>query len=291
MLRVVGESPSPIARRATFASQWDRRVADVEHHAALLRRPDLAPHAPVGAEHLLGVAVEDVRGDVTRVQLVEDLGERDGRVGDVHHETDAGQVGRLPRPPERLSRVGLVPLPCRAVGDADLDADDERPVLGRGPRRLLDLGEVDVRQLGHDPVDHEPGRADVQERVDTRPVGRDHVVAEPGERHPPGAPRVHHRGDAVGQRRLIGVAADIEAVVDVGVDVDQPRGHEGAGRVDHLGPLAGQRLRHGRHLAAAERDVPLRRDGLRGIDQRSAANDEVPARVRHARHSRGPSSA
>jgi transposase len=39
-------------------------VADVEHHAALLGRPHLAAHAPVGAEHVLGVAVQDVGGDV-----------------------------------------------------------------------------------------------------------------------------------------------------------------------------------------------------------------------------------
>jgi len=58
----------------------------------------------------------------------------------VHHQSDTGEIGRLPAAPQRLARVGLVPLPGRAVGDADLDAEDKAAILGRGARRLLDLG-------------------------------------------------------------------------------------------------------------------------------------------------------
>jgi len=139
-------------------------------------------------------------------------------------------------------------------------------------------GELDVRQLGHDSIDREPRRADVEEREDARLVGRDHVVAEPAQRHPPRAARIHHRSDAVGERGLVGVTTGGETVVDVRVDVDQPGRDERARRIDHLGGLARQRLRHRGHLATPEGHITSRRDRLRGIDQRATADEQVPGR-------------
>jgi hypothetical protein len=129
VLMVVGSSPSAMARRATLVSQWIEACPTSSNHAALLRRADGGADAPIGAEHLLSVAVEDVCRNVAIAEVVEDLIERDRRVGDVHHEPDAGQVGRLPSAPQRFARVGLVALPRRAVGDAHLDAEDEVAIL------------------------------------------------------------------------------------------------------------------------------------------------------------------
>src|SRR5439155_1378488 len=96
----------------------DRRVSHVQHDAALLRRSHGSANAAVGAEHLLGIAIEDVRGDVALAKVLEDLVERERRVRDVHHQSDTGEIGRLSPAPQPLARVGLVPLPGRAVGDA-----------------------------------------------------------------------------------------------------------------------------------------------------------------------------
>ena len=59
----------------------------------------------------------------------------------------------------------------------------------------------------------------MKERVDARPVGWHYVVPERGEGHPARGAPVHRGGDAVGERRLVGVAAGGEASVRVDVSV------------------------------------------------------------------------
>src|SRR3989442_1402278 len=118
-------------------------------------------------------------------------------------------------------------------------------------------------------------------REHARLGGRDHGVAKPPQRHPSRAARVDDRGDAVGERRLVGVTTGGEAVIDVRVDVDEPGRDQHPRGIDHLGGLARQRLRHRRDLAAPEGDVPSRRDRLRRIDQRAAADEQIPG-WRHA---------
>jgi hypothetical protein len=57
-----------------------------------------------------------------------------------------------------------------------------------------------------------------------------------------------------------------------------PRRDERAAGVDHVGGLIGEALAHRGHLTAVEGDVAPGRDLLGGIDQRPAADEQVPGR-------------
>ena len=114
------------------------------------------------------------------------------------------------------------------------------------------------------------------------PVGRldHHIVAEAVIVAGTGAARIHQRGAG----RAPGDEAGIDAergrlVVDVGVDVDEARGHDGAGDVAHLAG-AGIDARGDRGNAARfDRHIHGAIDAVARIDDAAAPEDEIVFRL------------
>ena len=73
-------------------------------------------------------------------------------------------------------------------------------------------------------------------------------------------------------------------MVDVGVDVDQPRRHDGPAYVLDLACLTSQAFAHGGDLAALDGDVENRVHAVALVEDAAALQDEIVA-LRGCRHS------
>ena len=203
-------------------------VRDVEQHAALARLPHRVEHLAVRADRRVRLGAVAVGEDVARPQHVDHVRIARRRMADMGHQRQADGLGRLERQFQRAQ--------AQVAGDDAADADlhpDDAVAIGldlfdaamhrqhRAQRRLADR---------HVLVEAEDaGERDVEEGED--PVGRvdHHIVAEAVIVAGAGAARIDQRraGRAAGDEA--GVDAERgRLVVDMGVDVDEPRRHDRA---------------------------------------------------------------
>ncbi len=191
-------------------------VADVEDHAALLRRQrgrqQLAVLHDVRA--LAGVvrrARVAVRQHVAGAQQVEQLRHQRaiGDAADVAHHLGrhARQLAGADRALQRLGAVAR----DHVLAHPHLDAEHDVGVLGDRPRGRLRLRIVDVEELRHRKAG-EPGDRDVHERVLARARGRHDEAPERREVVRAGIARRHHGRRALMGDELVGRDADRRAV-------------------------------------------------------------------------------
>ena len=166
--------------------------------------------------------------------LREQLGQRHPHVDHVHHQRQArGRPAASRARRHRRSRIGADHLIARA----QLDPGDHVAVRLGHAHALLDRGPADVLELADEPRDHALD-GDVEIGVDARPRLLDDEPAQPRERLRARGSDVDARRRAAPQQVAVGVDAVVgHAVVDVDVEVDQPRDDEQAAGLDALAPL------------------------------------------------------
>ena len=119
----------------------------------------LLPHDAVRA------AVIAVRDDVARLHMLDQVGQRDRRVGDVHHHRHAaGHLGRFARQLHRLGRI----FPDQPRAEAQLHADRQIGVFDDGARAALGIGVGKMRQLAAARRAGDADRRQVDERTNAR---------------------------------------------------------------------------------------------------------------------------
>jgi hypothetical protein len=208
-------------------------VPDVEPHAARSRSVRLRQDPAIVTEDARPGRGERVGQDVARTQAPQ--GRPDVRaLGDVGHQPDAGQIGRLEGGVEGRRHVGAAGF----APEADLDPDDDVPMLGRDGGRLARARVAQVLQLPDDRR-HEARRRHVDEGQDADRCGLDGVPPERAEVREAGRPGIDRGGHPATQ---VGhwVETVRTAVVPVAVQVDQPGGDQQACHVD-LSVVGGRR--------------------------------------------------
>ena len=222
-----------------------------------------------------------------RAEVAEESCGPEGADGVAFNVSTDRVVRGLARERQRLARI---PVRDGVALHPHLHAEQEPGVRADLGGRRLGVDQPQVAQLAADgaPV-RQPDGADVQQREQPHAMrGKDVVAHRPvvGDAR---APRVEARRHARGQAGVVGVdRAGGAAVIEVPVQIDQPRRHQPPGQVDdlggrpHLDPLG-----HGAHASVAEGDVACAVDALRGIEQRPAAQQQVVLRpcVSHRRQS------
>ena len=256
-------------------------VADVEMDTTLFRfqrrRQQLAILNDVGElAGDVGRPGVAMREDVAGSQQVKDLRHELRRLdaADMAHDLRAGarHLAGLDRAFERLDAM----LGDHVLRHAHLDAQRDVGVLRDGPRRRLDLREVDVVQL----ADREPGEAhvgDVHERVEPRagrrddkaPIGREVVRAR--------VAGGHGRRGSLERHELVGGNADGGAVRKrVRVQIDEAGRHQPPGGVDDSErPLGGNIGLHDLDQAVANADVTHTAQALAGVEDVATLDQQV----------------
>jgi hypothetical protein len=118
----------------------------------------------------------------------------------------------------------------RGADGTELDALHQGPVIGDHPDRLV---QVDVVACGDLRLIAEPGPGDMEEADDACSGAGDHVPREAAEGVAARAAGVHDCRDARPDAGQVGVdPVLVYAVVDVGVQVDQPGNDQLSGDVD-----------------------------------------------------------
>ncbi len=179
----------------------------------------------------------------------------------------AGQRGGGDGPAQRQKAV----LADDGPGLADLDAERDVLVLGHAAGGQLDVGVVDVQHLGHGKA----GQAvvgDVHEGEEARARLGHAQPAKGGEVVGAGVARADRRGGARQRHQLVGGQADGRAIgIDVGVQVDDPRRHQAAARIDHVPhAIGGDVGGDGGDAPVPDGDVARGGQILAGIDHLSA---------------------
>ena len=194
----------------------------------------------------------------------------------MRHHRPAQPVGGLDRDVERGHAVGTRGVPA----DADFHPDHDVAMVAAAQHRLLGVAHPDVQAFADHHVAREaedPGERDVQVGEDPRARALHHMPAETQEVAGPGAAGVDEGRGPAAPRQGVGIHPQGGAApVDMGVQVDQPRHHQAAGRVDQrLRVVDGQPRLDRRHLAAGEADIEEPVDPVSRIQHPTTAHHEI----------------
>ena len=136
-------------------------------------RSAAAPHFGtdfvVPVQHMLGVAVESVGGDVPGAEELQHLGQRNRRSADVDHHAAAGAVRRIPG---ALHRGAGVPVGYGVDMHPDLNAVEKAGVALDGAGGLVYVNDPHiVEPAAEDPVGRQTDGPDVQKGQQPGAVG------------------------------------------------------------------------------------------------------------------------
>ena len=253
-------------------------VRRVQEHAALLRLHNLRHHSAVLADDAPRIAAEQMRYDVPRLQQRQQfprergsaLAARKRPIADMHHQSHAALGRRLLSQSHHLYAHSRHAWPYRPY----LDALYQRLVFADNPNRLFNINIFPPRCIRL--VAQSRARY-VQHAKYAGCGARDNIARESAECVRPRAARVHQRGNAGADARQVGIdAVLVHALIHMRMQINQPRRYHASARVNH--PPRARRIyvrRYLRHNAPRNRNIHLRVDALRGINNPPAFQQQV----------------
>ena len=258
------------------------RVPHVQHNPAFSCLAHPFAYPPVAVQHVVRIAVEDVRGNVPRMHVLKQMCQRHRRAADVHHHPRLCGVGYLARHLEGGQSVGLARGP---VVDAHLHAQCLLRIFANALNGLVGLGESEILQFTDTRRERcQSGCAQVHKGIQPGTRIAHDVIAEGRVVAPPGTAGIHRRGHPRRQAGHIGIhRTRPPAVVEMPVDIQEARRNQMAPHVNHLGGLTHRNIRlDGRHPALPEGHVTALPQVLRGVENVAVLEEQI-VRLSHVR--------
>src|SRR4030095_549299 len=212
-------------------------VPDVQSHTAADRGAYFGQYTAARIQNAALVSVKGVGNDVPLGHYRKNVAELRAGVADVHHQRKFDGFGCLLGQPEggKIMFTGNLPR------EPDFDSQDHVPVLLYGSDREFGVGIAQIEQLAVRVVVRQRRLTDhrnIQQRVNPRVDNVDQLFTEAGECVRSSRAGIEYGGNSLRDAVRVGRNAQRRhTVVNVDMNIDQPRSHDLAAGVQHMARL------------------------------------------------------